>query len=135
MLFLLDTNAISDLMQGQVFITSRLRNRSASDEAITSPIVVGEIPYGIGRLAPGIKRQQLDAKAAGLFQLVPTRPMPSATGENYATIKLHSQRSGLTLKENDLWIAATALSLAATLITRDNDFSGIPGLIVQDWTV
>ena len=39
------------------------------------------------------------------------------------------------LDENDLWIAATAAALAATLVTRDKDFTRVPGLIAGDWTV
>jgi predicted nucleic acid-binding protein len=39
------------------------------------------------------------------------------------------------MDENDLWIAATALALNATLVTRDADFGGIAGLVMEDWTV
>jgi len=42
-------------------------------------------------------------------------------------------RSGLD--ENDLWIAATALALGATLVSRDADVQQIGGLRVEDWTV
>jgi predicted nucleic acid-binding protein len=38
------------------------------------------------------------------------------------------------LDENDLWIAATALALYATLISRDSDFHYIDGLKVENWT-
>lgn len=34
------------------------------------------------------------------------------------------------LDENDLWIAATAMSIGATLVSRDRDFRGIDGLSV-----
>jgi predicted nucleic acid-binding protein len=43
---------------------------------------------------------------------------------------LAQQQSGLVLNENDLWIAATALALGATLVSRDTDFSRIDGLLV-----
>jgi tRNA(fMet)-specific endonuclease VapC len=135
MLFLLDTNALSDLMQGQTVITGRLLNLIPPDEAITSPVVVGEILYGLARLPIGAKRRHLESKATSVLPLAPSRPMPEDTGQRYATIKLDSQRRGLTLKDNDLWVAATALALNATLVTRDTDFAGIPGLTLQDWTV
>jgi predicted nucleic acid-binding protein len=48
--------------------------------------------------------------------------------------RLSREQEGLTLDENDLWIAATASALRATLITRDRDFASIEGLITADWT-
>jgi tRNA(fMet)-specific endonuclease VapC len=49
-------------------------------------------------------------------------------------IKRTRQLKGLTLDENDLWIAATALALGATLISRDNDFQNLEGLKVENWS-
>jgi predicted nucleic acid-binding protein len=37
------------------------------------------------------------------------------------------------MDENDLWIAATALALGATLVSRDGDFKQIDGLSVENW--
>ena len=36
------------------------------------------------------------------------------------------------LDENDLWIAATALVMNATLVTRDGDFRAIEGLALME---
>lgn len=76
----------------------------------------------------------MENQAAPLFTIVPCEPIPETAGDHYASIKLTRQRKGLTLDENDLWIAATAAALAATLITRDSDFQKIEGLSVSDWT-
>jgi predicted nucleic acid-binding protein len=51
-------------------------------------------------------------------------------GDLYAAVKLHRQQRGLSLDENDLSVAATALALGATLVSRDNDFESIDGLPV-----
>jgi tRNA(fMet)-specific endonuclease VapC len=56
--------------------------------------------------------------------------IPAQAANLYAAIKLARQRKGLTLDENDLWIAATALALNAALVSHDADFSGIDGLVV-----
>jgi predicted nucleic acid-binding protein len=39
----------------------------------------------------------------------------------------------MSLDENDLWIAATALSVGAVLVTMDSDFERVEGLTVEDW--
>jgi len=38
------------------------------------------------------------------------------------------------LDENDLRIAATAVSLNATLVSRDSDFQRVDGLRLANWT-
>jgi predicted nucleic acid-binding protein len=45
-------------------------------------------------------------------------------------VKLNRQQDGLSLDENDLWVASTAMALGATLVSRDEDFAGIHGLSV-----
>jgi predicted nucleic acid-binding protein len=45
-------------------------------------------------------------------------------------VKVARQRRGLPLDENDLWMAATALAIGATLVTRDSDFREIEGLAI-----
>ena len=58
----------------------------------------------------------------------PCEPVPERAGDLYAAVKLARQQRGLGLDENDLWVAATALALGATLVSRDNDFKSIDGL-------
>jgi predicted nucleic acid-binding protein len=135
MLFLLDTNAFSDLMREHPQIDARLAALAPTDRIIICSIVKGEILYGIERLPQGKRRQELSAKAVKLFTTIPCEPVPETAGDYYATIKVARQQKGLTLDENDLWIAATARSLSAVLISRDSDFQQIEGLIVNDWTV
>jgi tRNA(fMet)-specific endonuclease VapC len=61
--------------------------------------------------------------------------MRESAGDHYANVKLARQKQGLALDENDLWIAATALAVGATLVSRDTDLRQIAGLNVADWTV
>jgi tRNA(fMet)-specific endonuclease VapC len=60
--------------------------------------------------------------------------VPEAAADAYANIKHAGEQQGLRLDENDLWIAATALALGATLVTRDSDFRSVEGLSRTDWT-
>ena len=134
MIFLLDTNAFSDLMRKHAKLEARLTSLPSTDRVIICPIVRGEIRYGIEQLPPSKRRQDLENQAAPLFTIIPCEPIPETAGDHYANIKLTRQRKGLTLDENDLWIAATAAALSATLVTRDGDFQKIEGLVVNDWT-
>ena len=60
--------------------------------------------------------------------------MPETAADVYAQIKIAREQQGLRLDENDLWIAATASALGATLVTRDSDFRAVAGLTITDWT-
>jgi tRNA(fMet)-specific endonuclease VapC len=134
MLFLLDTNAVSDYMRGEVRLTSRLAALSATDLAVICSIVRGQLLFGIVRLPLGQRRSKFELAAATALAALRCVPVPEAAADLYASTKLSCQRKGVVLDENDLWIAATALALGATLVTRDRDFSQVDGLTVQDWT-
>src|SRR5947199_3352827 len=136
MIFLLDTNEFSDLMREHPTIEARIAALSDDDDSvIICPVVRGEILYGVARLPHGKRRTDLKSKADKLFASVPCEVIPEAAGDHYANAKIASQSRGLTLDENDLWLAATALAAGAVLVTRDNDFQQIDGLKVIDWTV
>lgn len=134
MLFLLDTNAFSDLMRNQPSVEGRIAALGAGDRVAISTTVRGEILYGLKRLPVGRRRDELTQRAGALFAAIRCEPIPVGAADAYATIKLSRQQQGLSLDENDLWIAATAFSLNATLVTRDKDFRSLKEIDVVDWS-
>ena len=130
MIYLLDTNVISALMRADVRMETWLSSLSADDRIVLCTIARGEILFGLERLAQGRRRTELEGKARKLFAAMPCEPVPPAAGDVYAGIKIAQQRRGLPLDENDLWMAATALTMSATLVSRDSDFQGLEGLAV-----
>ncbi len=132
--FLLDTNAISDLMREDVRVASRLDSLAEADRVVICAIVRGEIRYGLARMPDGKRRQALESKAAILFSATVCEPMLETVGGHYGRIKSESQTRGLSVDENDLWIAATSIALGATLVSRDAVFLRISGLDVEDWS-
>ena len=132
MVYLLDTNAISALMRADVRMASWLSSIGADDRVVICTIARGEILFGLERLAPGRRRTELEGKAGKLFAALPCEPIPPAAGDRYASVKISQQRRGLPLDENDLWIAATALAMEATLVSRDSDFQTVEGLAVVE---
>ena len=123
-------------MEDSPKVKGRLGSLAETDYLFTSPIVKGEILFGIFRLPAGLRRQILEQKANQVFSVVPCDPMPDDVGTDYAQTKVAAQQRGTPLDECDLWIAATAMAVDAILVTSDNDFQRITGLglQVEDWT-
>ena len=134
MVFLLDSNAFSDLMRKHPRVEARLAALDPDDRVIRCPIVRGEILYGIERLPEGRRRSDITKQAQPLFESIGCELIPASAGDAYARLKRARQQRGLELDENDLWIAATASAIGATLVTRDRDFASIEGLTAVDWT-
>ncbi len=116
-------------------VKEHLNSLGESDYLFTCPIVKGEILFGIARLPAGKRRQDLEQKANELFATVPCDPIPEDVGDGYAKIKIAAQQQGTPLDECDLWIAATALTLDAILVTSDSDYQRIVevGLRLENW--
>ncbi len=129
----IDTNAFGELMQGQPIITARAT--AYSGQIYVSTIVRGEITFGLQRLPTGKKRTNLEARAMRLFSSFLPLPVSEQIADNYGRLKAGLRGQGVTMADNDLWIAASALVLNATLITQDKAFGSVPGLTVEDWTV
>jgi toxin FitB len=62
-MFLLDTNAFSDLMREHPKMDAHLTSASPAERVIICSVGRGEIRYGIERLPQGRRRQELEAKA------------------------------------------------------------------------
>jgi tRNA(fMet)-specific endonuclease VapC len=131
-LYLLDTNIVSAVMADHPKVKARLSLRPG--QIVTCAIVRGEISYGLERLPPGKRRANLEAKAAVVFAALPVVPINPAAGDIYGTIRRSVELKGQNSADNDLWIAAAALSLGAALVSNDQGFSHVPGLVVEDWT-
>ena len=130
---LLDTNAISDLMRDHSPILARLAKHT--DPIATSVVVVGEIRYGLERLPFGKKRTDLEARALRVLTNVRIEVVDEQIADAYGRLKASLEGQGLNLEDNDVMIAATAMTLGSLLVTRDQIFSRIPGLQVEDWSV
>ncbi len=114
-------------------IRRRIAGLQPNDRAVTCSITRGEILYGLYRLPAGKRRQDLEAEAANVFKYVECISVTEAAADQYALIKSEAQAQGTPLDENDLWIAATALSLSAILVSSDTDFKRIAALKVEAW--
>ena len=130
---LLDTNAVSDLMRDHPQVKARIRNHA--DPIVTSVVVVGELHYGLGRLPAGKKRSDLEARAHQILAALRIETITEPIATTYGRLKASPEGQGLNLDDNDLWIAATAITQGCLLVTRDKIFARVPGLQAEDWSV
>lgn len=128
-LYLLDTNAVSDLVRnphGRVVQQYRLRQ----GEAATSIIVAAELRFGAERR----KSPRLAAQLESVFEDLPVMPFDAPADATYARIRDALEEAGTVIGANDLLIAAHALALDCILVTDNvREFSRVPGLRVENW--
>jgi len=100
-------------------------------DILLSSITLAELMYGISKS----RHKERNLAALEMF-LMPLEivhfDMPAA--EKYGDIRADLERSGQIIGGNDLFIAAHALSLEATLITNNiKEFSRVSGLHLENW--
>jgi predicted nucleic acid-binding protein len=133
--YLLDTNAISDLMYNHPLVAVRVAAlRSPADAVITCTMVVGEILFGIEQLPLGKRRNDVQRRADGVLPGILCAGVERAAAPHYARLRHAAKLGGVGINENDLWIAATAAAIGAIVVTRDADFRRLPSVAVEDWT-
>jgi predicted nucleic acid-binding protein len=93
-IYLLDTNAISDLMRAAPRIESWMAGLDQGDRVVTCTIIRGEILFGIARLPPGRRRTELEETGRHFLAAMRCEPVPERAGDFYATVKPEKRSSG-----------------------------------------
>lgn len=124
--FLVDTNVLIDMANGKSPVTNRL---ALADRIWVSPIVAGEYWAGIRDSRRDFAKQRAFDLFLGLPN-VSVPPLTADTAQRYARLWRALSGVGRRIPSNDVWIAAHAMDLGATLVTADAHFDGIPGLDV-----
>lgn len=128
MRILIDTNAYSDLIRGDMGIARLLEQ---SDIVYLSVIVLGELLTGFKKGSREQEnRQILDSfqRKGGKTVLLPVTP---ETSERFAQINATLRLKGRPIPVNDIWIAAQCLENGAVLLTKDAHFEEVDGLLIR----
>jgi tRNA(fMet)-specific endonuclease VapC len=122
---LLDTNAYSEFKRNDPEILRIVQNAA---EIHLSVVVLAELLAGF---VAGVKEQANRAELTGFIssKRVVVVGADQATAEQYAQIKHQLRRAGKPIPTNDLWIAATAMQHQLCLITGDDHFTHVNGLL------
>lgn len=131
MTYLLDTNIVSYILRRNATVGRKLRdaNRSGEDVFI-SCITYYELKRGL--LYANATRQlaefnQFYSKYEVLFlddiEII----------ERACEIHVDLQRRGLKIREQDIFIAATAIARGLILVSNDSDLLRVEGLSLENW--
>jgi predicted nucleic acid-binding protein len=134
MRYILDTNAVSELMRGNVAVLARLRECSSQDVDIPQP-VRAEIAFGLALMRRSRRRAELERRWGILSEELCSAKWTDAVSRCFAEIKAGLQRGGNLIEDFDIAIAAHALAVGHCLVTNNTRHLGrIQGIVLEDWS-
>ena len=135
-MYLLDTTVWIDLIRTNSRSIRRKLTAHGKSTIGLSIITACELQYGLERHAA--KHPHLRSRDQQLLDAILTSfeifPLTYQVVEIYGRLRAELEFSGSAIGALDTFIAAQALSLAATLITSNaREFARVPGLQMEDW--
>ncbi len=101
-----------------------------ADVIFVSPIVLGELIFGF-RNGSRFNENMEDLNLFLSHPAVETIAISDITSDRYSRIALQLKRQGTPIPSNDIWIAAQTMETGAELVTMDNHFNKINGLVYR----
>lgn len=131
--YVLDTNIVSALMRGERNVQERLLRERPASVYLVQP-VIAEVRYGLARLPRSRRRAALTERFELLAGALSRTNWSDEVSAHYGSVKAALELQGERLEDFDVAIAAHALSLGATLVTRNvKHFSRISDLKSESW--
>jgi tRNA(fMet)-specific endonuclease VapC len=130
--WLLDTNTLVYILNGEVRIRARANEAGRAGRVVTSIVVVAELLYGVERSSRReANRRHLERE----LEPIEVVPLSLGAAARFGSLKAELRAKGVNKTDLDLLIAATALDLGATLVTNDRALldGTIPRLNVENW--
>ena len=130
--YLLDTGIASDYInrRKQVFDRASRLAKAGARIGVCTPIV-GELFSGVELSA---SRERNRSKLIHNLDSLTIWPFDLDAAEEFGRLFAILRRAGRPMQQIDIQIASVALSLGScTVVTKDSDFSAVPGLDIENW--
>lgn len=124
---ILDTNAVSDLLEGNAALEALLGRSSRHELPV---IVIGEYRYGLARSR---RSRTLLPLLEELIRESIVLPLGVETAAAYAVVRDALRAQGTPIPENDVWISALAVEHGLDVVSRDTDFDRVAGIRRRGW--
>jgi tRNA(fMet)-specific endonuclease VapC len=131
MRYMLDTNAVSQLIRKHPAVVSRVTTTPMAALCI-SAVTEGELLFGLAKRPAAT---QLHAAITEFLKRVDVLPWDSNAAKNYGALRASMEVQGKRLAALDMLIGAHAASIGAVLVTNDRAFQPFGDLRLEDWTV
>ena len=130
MIYMLDTDTVSYVIRRNSSVIKNLLMHE-DDEICISAISYAELYYGLEKKGS----HRLFSEVAAILGKLSITDFDDSQSELYGKIRVEQEKSGISLGDMDMLIAAAALSQDAILVSHNiKHFSKIKGLKVEDWT-
>lgn len=124
-----DTSFLIDYVRGEGRAVRKVREFTEEGERMVAPsVAVAELLVG----AHYRGGREL-SKTLELLEVLEVLPFDSSVAEEAGRMGAESLRRGSPLLGVDLLVAATARVHRGILVSRDNIFSGVPGLALENY--
>jgi tRNA(fMet)-specific endonuclease VapC len=128
--FLLDTNAVSDLVRNPQGQCAAHIEAVGENNICTSIIVACELRFG------ALKRNsiRLTRRLEMVLSMLEIAPFEAPADKIYAKVRTLLEAAGTPIGGNDLLIASQTLALGFTLVTdNEREFARVEGLRIENW--
>ena len=121
--YLLDTNVVSHIMQGRDSGILQRLTELPMGQAVISSITLAELEYGLQRKRQPVRLRNALTQVLLRMDVLPwDEQVATCYGELCATL----EAQGINLSDFDMMIAAHAVAVNATLVSRDKAFAQVP---------
>ena len=130
LVYLLDTNILSDLIRNPQGPVMRRIATFGEESVCTSIVVASEMRFG----AEKRNSPALTAKVEAILANIEVLPLDIDADRHYANIRYDLEKRGLMIGPNDLLIAAHARSLNLIVVTDNTrEFERVADLAIENW--
>jgi tRNA(fMet)-specific endonuclease VapC len=129
--YMLDTNVVSHIMQGRDGALLVRLTQLPVGQVVMSSVTLGELEYGLHRKGQPARLRNALIQVLMRIDVLPwDEPVATCYGELCASL----EAQGVNLSDFDMMIAAHAVAVGATLVSRDKAFAQLTGrLRLEVW--